>query len=89
MQRLKILILMGLVASAAFAADRRSVASWSFDQGAAGDEVRGFHKFVDGVTGKALRFDGQTTVVVRPAAKMPRIGGAFSVELAEPVHGGR
>ncbi|MCK7501725.1 MAG: hypothetical protein MZW92_75820 [Comamonadaceae bacterium] len=29
------------------------------------------------MAGKALRFDGQTTAVVRPAAKMPRIGGAF------------
>jgi hypothetical protein len=68
------------LANAAFAADRPPVASWSFDQGAAGDEVRGFQKTVDGVAGKALRFDGQTTAIVRPAAKMPRIGGAFSVE---------
>jgi hypothetical protein len=79
MRRLPILILAGGLATAAFAADRPPVVSWSFD-GPGSDEVRGFHKFVDGVAGKALRFDGQTTAVVRPAAKMPRIGGAFSIE---------
>ncbi|MCK7478381.1 MAG: LamG domain-containing protein [Candidatus Moduliflexus flocculans] len=62
------------------AAEKTPIASWSFDPGSAGDEVRGFQKIVDGVAGQALRFDGQTTAVVRPAAKMPRIGGAFSVE---------
>ena len=80
MRRLQTLILAGCLANAALAADRPPVASWSFDQGAAGDELRGFHKFVDGVAGKALRFDGQTTAVVRAAAKMPRLSGAFSVE---------
>jgi hypothetical protein len=80
MRRIQTLILAGCLANAAFAADRPPVASWSFDPSAAGDELRGFHKFVDGVAGKALRFDGQTTAVVRPAAKMPRISGAFSVE---------
>jgi hypothetical protein len=80
MHRLQTLILAGCLANAAFATDRPPVASWSFDQGAAGDELRGFHKYVDGVAGKALRFDGQTTAIVRPAVKMPRIDGAFSVE---------
>ena len=80
MRRLQTLILAGCLANAAFAADRPPVASWSFDQGAAGDELRGFHKFVEGVAGQALRFDGQTTAVVGRAAKMPRISGAFSVE---------
>jgi hypothetical protein len=80
MRRLQTLILAGCLANAAYAADRPPVAAWSFDQAAAGDEVRGFHKSVGGVAGKALRFDGQTTIVVRPAARMPRIAGAFSVE---------
>ena len=80
MRRLQILIMVGCLANVAFAADRPPIASWSFDQGAAGDEVWGFHKFVDGVAGKALRFDGQTTAVVRAAARMPRIGGSFSIE---------
>ena len=80
MRRLQILIMAGLLASVAFAADRPPVASWPFDQGVSGDEVRGYHKYVDGVVGRALRFDGQTTVVVRAAARMPRVEGAFSVE---------
>ena len=85
MRRLQTLILAGCLANAALAADRPPVASWSFDQGAAGDELRGFHKFVDGVAGKALRFDGQTTAVVRPAAKMPRIErGLFGRSLGRP-----
>ena len=37
--------------------------------GRTGDELQGFHKFVDGVAGKALRFDGQTTSVVRAAPR--------------------
>jgi hypothetical protein len=80
MRRLKNLTLMGLLGISLAAAEKIPIASWSFDQGSGGDEVRGFQKIVGGVAGKALRFDGQTTAVVRPAAKMPRIGGAFSVE---------
>jgi hypothetical protein len=80
MRRIQIMILAGCLANAVLAADRTPVASWSFDQGPGGDEVRGYHKFVNGVAGQALRLDGQTTVVVRAAAKMPRLAGAFSVE---------
>ncbi|MCX6574751.1 MAG: LamG domain-containing protein, partial [Candidatus Aminicenantes bacterium] len=80
MRRLKYLTSMGLLGISLAAAERIPIASWSFDPGFGWDEVRGFQKSVDGVAGKALRFDGQTTAVVRPAAKMPRISGAFSVE---------
>ena len=80
MRRFLILIMAGCLANAVFAADRPPVALWPFDRGAGGDEIRGYHSFVDGVAGQALRFDGQTTVVVRPAAKAPRFSGAFSVE---------
>jgi Xaa-Pro aminopeptidase len=31
------------------AADRVPVASWSFDEGRGPDEIRGFHKFVEGM----------------------------------------
>jgi len=79
MRRLQILTLAGILVSSLFAEDRVPIASWSFD-GPGTDEVRGFHKFVDGVAGKALRFDGQTTTVVRSAVKNPRIDGPFSVE---------
>ncbi len=79
MRRLGIMILTAIWTNALFAAERLPVASWSFD-GPGSDAIRGFHKTVDGVTGQALRFDGQTTAVVRSAARAPRLGGAFSVE---------
>jgi hypothetical protein len=79
MRRLGILILTALLANTLLAAEWLPIASWSFD-GPGGDGVRGFRKTVDGVAGQALRFDGQTTAVVRAAAKMPHLGGAFSVE---------
>jgi len=79
MCRLKNLTLLGLLGISLAAAEKTPIASWSFD-GPGSDVVRGFHRSVDGVAGKALRFDGQTTAVIRPAAKAPRLGGAFSVE---------
>jgi len=80
MLRLKILTLMGLLASSVSAAERVPVASWSFDGGKGADEIRGFQRSVSGAAGEGLRFDGQTTVVIRAAARTPRLGGAFSVE---------
>lgn len=70
------LVLVGL----ALEAGERPVASWSFDQGSSVDTISGFRKFVPGVAGNGLRFDGQTTVVVRNALKAPRLGNAFSIE---------
>jgi len=64
----------------ALAADKPPVASWSFDQVSGADDIRGFRKFVPGAAGKGLRFDGQTTAVVRGASEAPRLGGAFSIE---------
>jgi len=69
-----------LLAVPAFAADQPPAAYWSFDRGKGTDEIRGFQKFVPGVAGNGLRFDGQTTTVVRGASKAPRLGGAFSIE---------
>jgi len=79
MRRLGILILTATLANTLLAAERVPVAAWSFD-GPETDEVRGFHRPAPGTAGNGLRFDGQTTVVVRAAAKAPRLGGAFSVE---------
>lgn len=79
MRRFGILILTILLANAPLAADQAPVASWSFD-GPGSDGIRGFHKPAKGVSGEALRFDGQTTMVIRAAAQAPRLGGAFSVE---------
>jgi len=80
MRRLKILTLAGLLTSSLLAAERPPVASWPFDGSTGADVIRGFHKFIPGAAGNGLRFDGQTTVVIRAAARTPRVRGAFSVE---------
>ncbi len=73
-----------------FAAENGVVASWSFNEGPGAvtpeaisrnqDVVRGYHKFVPGVSGSALRFDGQTTSVIHGGSNGLRLGDAFSVE---------
>ena len=54
MLRLKNLTLMGLLGISLAAAEKIPIASWSFDQGSDGDEVRGFQKIVDGVMDRLL-----------------------------------
>lgn len=61
-------------------ASKPPAAQWSFEGAKSGDSVRGYAKFVPGVSGTALRFDGQTTSLVRAAAGAPRLGGAFTIE---------
>jgi hypothetical protein len=66
------------------------VAKWSFDETAGRltrdsvsgteDKVEGFIKYVPGVSGSGLRFDGYTTSVTREAKKAPKLHEAFSVE---------
>ena len=80
MRRFALIGLVLVLAGPVFAPDKPPVASWSFDTGGRADEIRGFRKFVPGVAGQGLRFDGQTTTVVRPASKAPRLGGGFSIE---------
>jgi hypothetical protein len=80
MRRFAVFSLALGITGASFSVDRPPVASWSFDQGAGSDGIRGYHRFVPGVAGRALRFDGQTTVVVHPASKAPRLTGPFSIE---------
>ncbi len=73
-----------------FAQDQGLVAKWSFDEAASpathdsvsgnDDKVEGFYKYVPGVTGTGLRFDGYTTHVIRTAQKAPPLADAFSVE---------
>jgi hypothetical protein len=43
------------------------------------DKVGGFYKYVPGVSGNGLRFDGYTTSVVRKAESAPKLHGSFSV----------
>ncbi len=66
------------------------IASWSFDEGdgtTARDSIgnvqgviSGLYKRVDGVAGKALRFDGYTTSVVAKPGPAFKMAQAFSVE---------
>ena len=56
------------------------VASWSWERVAAPDRLEGFHRFAPGIAGQALRSDGQTTRLIRPAAQAPRLDGPFTVE---------
>jgi concanavalin A-like lectin/glucanase superfamily protein len=71
-------------------AEDRLVAWWKFDETAAElaqdgtiqahDTLKGYYRFVEGVTGKGLRLDGSTTRLLRPAARAPRLSGAFTIE---------
>jgi hypothetical protein len=78
--RRALLSLLLLLASAALGADTTPVATWSFDRTTSADVVKGFSRYVPGVSGTGLRFDGQTTTVVRTARDAPRLGNAFSIE---------
>ena len=69
-----------LLVSLSLAAGKSPVASWTFDRAKAGDPIQGYSKFVPGISGTGLRFDGQTTSVVRAAARAPRLGDTFTVE---------
>ncbi len=79
-----------LLSGRAFAQDQGLVARWSFEEaatpitrdtaGGVEDKVEGFYKYVPGVNGTGLRFDGYTTHVIRTAEKAPQLADAFSVE---------
>jgi len=79
-----------LVSPPARAATDDLAAWWSFDQvndnrtidsvGKVSDLIGGNFKLVPGVVASALKLDGFTTAIMRPAAAAPRPGGAFTVE---------
>jgi hypothetical protein len=68
----------------------RPVAWWTFDEpsdqevldqaGKHRDRLDGRYTVVDGVRGKAIRFDSFTTEITRAAAKAPALSGGFAVE---------
>jgi hypothetical protein len=72
------------------AADEGSVAWWKFDEGKgdiAIDSVSGKKDVIKrtfwyrpGVSGKAIKFDGFTTHIVRKAADAPRLRDSFTIE---------
>ena len=66
------------------------VASWSFDEnsgktvfdkaGQIEDSLSGNYKYVGGVIGNSVRFDGYTTHVVREVDNVPMFEGSFTIE---------
>jgi Concanavalin A-like lectin/glucanases superfamily len=85
------LVAAGLVATpGAFAGDRAPAAWWRFEtveQGSvldaaqgARDAIAGGFTLVEGVSGKALRLDGFTTVITRKAQEAPRVTQAFTMD---------
>jgi hypothetical protein len=95
MENWKTVILAFLVLPISFhsranAAQNGLVAWWKFDDGttaaaldtvtAKTDPITGFFKYVDGVTGRALMFDGYATCVTRSADKAPQLTDAFTIE---------
>ena len=66
------------------------VAWWSFDESSGEtvfdgasqivDSLRGNYKYVGGVIGNSLRFDGYTTHVVREVDHVPTFEGSFTIE---------
>ena len=79
-----------LLSGALGAADDGLAAWWKFDEGqgksvldhvsSVSDEIRGLTRFVGGVSGTAIKFDGFSSSIVRRANAMPRLEDAFSVE---------
>ena len=71
-------------------ADRTPVAWWPLDDVAergssdrasgVSDRVEGNYRLVDGVVGKAVSFDGYTTVLRRAAAGAPELADSFTIE---------
>jgi hypothetical protein len=91
----QVVILSGLffgcfVPQCIFGQEEGLVAHWSFDEthmatthdsaGATDDKIDGFSKYVPGVAGTGLRFDGYTTGVIRPGKSAPHLKDAFTVE---------
>jgi len=94
MKRIICLVLFVLVcipwSSRSLAADNTLAAWWKFDDDTptaaldsitgTSDAITGFSKYVDGVTGRALMFDGYTTCVTRSADKAPQLTDALTIE---------
>ncbi|HUW20745.1 MAG TPA: LamG-like jellyroll fold domain-containing protein [Sedimentisphaerales bacterium] len=74
----------------ACATDDGLVAWWKFDRpkgefavdsiGRMDDAIKGNFKYMPGASGNALRFDGYTTRIIRPAGNVPRLVEAFTIE---------
>ena len=89
---LALALIPGAAAGSPPQAARKGLSAWwAFDDGAAArsaldavsgvqDAIEGHAKFVPGVSGTGLRFDGYTTRVIRKGNNAPRLGEAFTME---------
>jgi hypothetical protein len=87
---LHILLLIGILPQGAAASEEGLAAWWRFDEGqgkvavdhinSVEDEIRGLAKYVTGVSGTAIKFDGFSSSVVRKASSFPKLNTAFSIE---------
>jgi len=79
-----------LCCSCVFAADDGLAAWWRFDEGKGKaaldstsrneDSISGNFRYIEGVSGSAIKFDGFTTRVVRKAPDAPRLTDSFTIE---------
>jgi hypothetical protein len=85
------LILFVLLGNESLPADDGTlVAQWTFDEplgrvvldqtSQIKDSLAGYFKYVDGVSGSCIRFDGYTTHVVRKTADVPHLTDSFSIQ---------
>ena len=77
------LLTLAVIAVGDASQDAPASAAWSFDDPQpvrSGDEISGNHSSAAGVRGQALKLDGYTTVIRRPAKQAPRPGRALTVD---------
>ena len=86
-----LMLVLALSSLARTGADEDLLAWWKFDEEAGkaavdsvrkiGDAIEGNFKYVDGASGRCLRFDGYTTRVVRQAERVPEMVESFAIEV--------
>ncbi len=84
------LLLIFILCSTSASAGKEPAMWWRFERekgpatteetGKIKDKITGNFKYVGGVSGNGLRFDGFTTSIVRDAEKMPKLKDAFTIE---------
>jgi hypothetical protein len=89
-REMKKIVFIMLMVFCGTAAEGGLLSWWKFDEGGASevvdstgkieDRISGNFKYVEGVSGKAVRFDGFTTKAVRSANKVPKLGDSFTIE---------
>ncbi len=74
-----IILLFLSPASLVFSEEPTPVAWWKFDA-REDDNIKGNYRYVEGVSGSAVKLDGYTSYITRPAASAPELSEAFTIE---------